>query len=564
MELEINTNGNKGQKGYTAKRQSSDFIEFIRRRLIVAKELLSQDGTIMVRQGYNFSHCIKLVLDEVFGKSNFVNEIVVNRGKQRLGGSKKYSTATDTLFFYSASENYTFNPFKRLRYLGEAKGTNMLMKGDRKPPQRTFFDPEGKEVVLLPPANSHWKFIQPKIDELYLKGVMYLAKSQKGLNSGIRKIEKNGTLTPVDYVPSFEFDEDKTIDANWTDISGYDTTTGYPTENSESLLERVIRTATNENDLVLDFFGGSGTTAAVAEKLRRKWIICDIGKFSFYTMQRRLLQIENSRNLVEKNKKYAKQARTFITINTGLYDLEKLNSLSQEKYTKFVLDLFEVEPKRIKINGVSFNGERKDGYNVLVWNFWQNTRAQVDETFLEDLHRVVGGRIGARAYIIAPANAVAFVGDYHEIDDVKYYFLKIPYQIIRELHREQFAMFRQPKSKNNVNDLDDAVGFHFMRQPDVESRYENGNLHISRFFASFRDKDKDEQNFKNFEALSMLVLDETYNDKEFVMTSFYFADELKRDESDEIVVPLKNYGAKAVVVYVDIYGNEFKQEIKTN
>lgn len=117
---------------------------------------------------------------------------------------------------------------------------------------------------------------------------------------------------------------------------------------------------------------------------------------------------------------------------------------------------------------------------------------------------------------------------------------------------------------NNVNDLDDAVGFHFMRQPDVESHYKNGNLHISRFFASFRDEDKNAQNFENFEALSMLVLDENYNDKEFVMTSFYFADELKRDESGEIIVPLKNYGSKALIAYVDIYGNEFKQEIKTN
>ena len=277
--------GNRGQKGYTAKSKGAEFVEFIRRRIIVAKEILDDDGLIMVRQGYNFGHYIKIVLDEVFGKSNFINEILVNRGKQRLGGTKKYSTATDTVYIYSKTDSYQFFGFKRARYKGEAKGTNMLMKGERNPPERVFLDPEGKKVTLLPPPNTHWKFIQPKIDVMYQKGVMYLAKSQKGLNSGIVKVEKNGKKIPVDYVPSFRFDDDKTIDANWTDISGYDQLTGYPTENSEPLLERIIKTATKEGDIVLDFFGGSGTTAAVAEKLNRKWITCDIGKLAFYTMQ---------------------------------------------------------------------------------------------------------------------------------------------------------------------------------------------------------------------------------------------------------------------------------------
>lgn len=268
--------GSRRQTAYEARRNSSDFVEFMRRRIIMARELLASDGAIMVRQGYNFGHYIKVVLDEVFSKTNFINEIIVNRGKQRLGGTRKYSTATDTIYFYSKTENYQFFSFKRQRYTHEAKGTNMLMKGDRNPPERIFLDPEGNKVTLLPPSNSHWKFIQPKINELYRKSAMYLAKSQKGLDSGILKVNNDGSLTPVDYVPSFKFDDDKTIDSNWTDISGYDQTTEYPTENSEDLLERVIRTATKEDDLVLDFFGGSGTTVAVAEKLGRRWITIEM------------------------------------------------------------------------------------------------------------------------------------------------------------------------------------------------------------------------------------------------------------------------------------------------
>ena len=143
---------------------------------------------------------------------------------------------------------------------------------------------------------------------------------------------------------------------------------------------------------------------------------------------------------------------------------------------------------------------------------------------------------------------------------MRYYFLKIPYQIINELHREPFARARQPRSKTRINDLDNAVGFHFMRQPDVECKFENGKLIISKFKARERNG---KQEFENFEALAMLVVDSDYNGKDFTMTDFYFADDLKSNENDEIVVPLKTYGEKIVLAFVDLFGNEFTQEIKT-
>lgn len=552
--------GNKGQRGYSAKTKGTEFVEFIRRRIIVARELLADDGVIMVRQGYNFGHYIKIVLDEVFGKTNFVNEILVNRGKQRLGGTRKYSTATDTIYFYSKTEEYQFFGFKRQRYAGEAKGTNMLMKGDRNPPERIFLDPDGNKVTLLPPPNSHWKFVQHKIDAMYAKGVIYLAKSQKGLNSGIVKIEKNGKKTPVDYVPSFKFDDDKTVDANWTDISGYDQVTGYPTENSEPLLERVIKTATKENDIVLDFFGGSGTTAAVAEKLNRRWITCDIGKYSIYTMQKRLLTIEESKDLSDTKKKYGKRARTFVTINTGIYDLKKMQELNQDKYIEFVLQLFEVTPMPKTIKGIKLHGERKDGYSVLVWDYWNHKDSAVDIFFLEQLHQNIGKRISKRLYIIAPANAVQFISDFHEIDDVRYYFLKIPYQIIRELHPKSFAKFRQPSSKSKINDLDNAIGFHFMLQPEVQSEFKSGKLVIKKFLSNFREEETDKQ-LPNFESLSMVIIDEKFNGKDFMMSQCLFKEDIE-DKNGTLQIPLGKTGKEICVIYIDLYGNEFKETIK--
>lgn len=579
--------GNRGQKGYTAKSKGAEFVEFIRRRIIVAKEILDDDGLIMIRQGYNFGHYIKVVLDEVFGKSNFINEILVNRGKQRLGGTKKYSTATDTVYIYSKTDSYQFFGFKRARYKGEAKGTNMLMKGDRNPPERVFIDPDGKKVTLLPPPNSHWKFIQSKIDVMYQKGVMYLAKSQKGLNSGILKVEKNGKKIPVDYVPSFRFDDDKTIDANWTDISGYDQITGYPTENSEPLLERIIKTATKESDIVLDFFGGSGTTAAVAEKLNRKWITCDIGKLSFYTMQKRMLNIESSKSIEKPSELYGKSSKSFISINTGHYDLAKIFDLKQKEYSDFVMKLFEVEPKKKTISGIIIDGEKKDGYNVIVWQYWKFKNSSVDEEFLHNLHCHIGNKAGKRVYIIAPASYVDFISDYYEIDKVRYYFLKVPYHIIRELHKVQFKKFRQPQSKSNVNNLEDAIGFHFIRQPEVKSeiKEKSGEYHISinKFQSDFSEEETN-RDMANFESLAMILIDKDFDGETFDMDTYYFAEDLlpkKKKKTDEeestekikeglkhlnqIALPpilKKECGKKLMLVYVDIYGNEFKEEFK--
>ena len=521
-------------------------------------------------------------MDEVFGKANLINEILVNRGKQRLGGSKKYSTATDSLYFFSKNTNYYFDPYKRERYANEAKGTNLLMKGERNPPQRVFLDPAGKRVTLFPPTNQHWKFIQSKIDILYQKDVMYLAKSRNGLNSGITKLGKNGKKIPVDYVPSFKFDADKTIDANWTDISGYSQDTGYPTENSEPLLERVIKTATKEGDIVLDFFGGSGTTAAVAEKLNRKWITCDIGKLSFYTVQKRLLNIDKSKSLKDKKKKYRKKAKSFITVNTGQYDLEKIFNLKKKEYTEFVTNLFEIDPIKKTIGGIKLHGERKDGYYALIWPYWDFPDASVDEDYLEQLHSNIGKKIGDRIYIIAPASYVDFITNYHPIENVRYFFLKVPYQIIKELHKVQFKKFRQPQSKKNVNDLEDAIGFHFMKQPEVKTEVKiskkDVTVQIKQFFSDFSEDDKGKE-LENFESLAMVLVDKSFNGISFDMDEYYFAEDLlpKKKKNNDVGIseelkkskfillpPIKKKecGKELMLIYVDIYGNEFKEVFK--
>jgi site-specific DNA-methyltransferase (adenine-specific)/adenine-specific DNA-methyltransferase len=219
----------------------------------------------------------------------------------------------------------------------------------------------------------------------------------------------------------------------------------------------------------MDVFAGSGTTLAVAEKLSRRWIGCDIGKLSIYTIQKRLLGIDQSKDLENPKQKYSKPSKSFAVVTSGLYDLGKIFDLQKDEYVNFVKDLFEIEEaKRKTVGGVEIDGKKRD-YLVKIFPYWEFKNTSVDEKYLRELHKNIGQKIGDRFYIIAPANNVDFISDYHQIDNVRYYFLKVPYQVIKELHKVQFKKLRQPQSKNQINDLDEAIGFHFVRQPEVKS-----------------------------------------------------------------------------------------------
>jgi len=575
--------GNKGQGAYSAKRKGADFVEFIRRRLILAREILSDDGVIVVRQGYNFGHYIKVILDEIFDKGNLINEIVVNRGKQRLGGSKRYVIAYDHLFCYSKIfNNYHFDKFTRERYKGEANRTNLIMKGQHNQRDRVFIY-EGEEIILRSPDGKHWKFSQEKISEMTKKGIIYFTKSRYGLNSGI-KIKQGEKFIPTDIVPSYIFDEKKAIDSNWTDIPGYTQDTGYPTENSELLLERVIKTFSDVGDLIMDFFCGSGTTLAVAEKLGRRWIGCDIGKLAIYTTQKRLLQIDQSKDLENIKKKYGKPAKSFAVVTSRLYDLGKVFALQKDEYIRFVKDLFEIEETNTKkIGGVEIDGKKREFY-AKIFPYWELQNASVDEEYLQELHKNIGAKIDGRFYIIAPANNVNFISDYYQIGGIRYYFLKVPYQIIKELHKVQFKKFRQPQSKSQINDLDEAIGFHFIRQPEVESEFkvlkDKVVLKIKKFESAYS-QDETGEKLKNFESLAMLLVDLNYDGEKFMMTDYYFAQDLlnhkpsdEEESEEEIKKELKKQkeitkeflrkdcGKEIMVIYVDIYGNEFREVFK--
>ena len=503
-----------GAKAYTDKKKGAEFIEYIRKRLIMIREILADDGTILVHLDWKKAHYIKVVLDEVFGESNFINEIVWHYPDNFQGNVKGFANNHNVIFWYSKSSTYTANKV----LIPLAKTT----KRDKR-----IWSSEEKKLVSARDESGNLiyeEFTEKKADDVWDIGQSSTTK-------------KN----------SSEF-----ID--------------YPTQKPEELLRRIILAASNEGDIVLDCFAGSGTVAAVAEKLNRRWILCDIGKLSHFTCQKRILEISSSKNLVKKSGKYKKPARAFMTCSLGAYDLKAALDMEFSKYKEFVSGLFNIDLKDHKIGGYSFDG-KKDGNPVVIFNYTRYEDANIDESFVADISNHIGTRLrGSRVYIVSPSTRVDFITDYEEIDDVRYYFLKIPYQIIKELHQKDFKKFRQPRSKSGVNALDESIGFSFNRTPSVESELSNSNNQVVLTISKFSSeeprsrKTAEEKELAGFDLLSAIFIDKNYNGKEFILSDSFFLDDIP-NKDDKLILAFEEetVGEKMMVIYTDIFGNDLTE-----
>lgn len=514
-----------GAKAYSDKKKGAEFVEFLRKRLIVAREILADDGSIYVHLDQKMGHYIKVLMDEIFGKFKYRNEIVWH---YRTGGSSKktWSQKHDTILFYSKTDNWIFNIQK----------------------EKAYTKSKSRKAGIID----------------YGGGMAEFFKDDFGVYNWVNARD----TWDVSYINSQSAER-----------------TGYPTQKPEELIKKIIKASSNKGDIVLDFFGGSGATMAVAEKLGRKWITCDLGKLSYFTMQKRILQIQNSKSLDVPKNNYNKKAKSFITASLGSYDLEKTFELERKEYINFVSGLFEIKPKNYKISGFEFEG-KKDDSPVIIFDYKKHKDSSVDENYLNEIHRNIGKKIGSRVYIVAPINFIDFVDDFMEIEDVRYYFLKIPYHIINELHKTPFVKARQPQSESKVNNIEESIGFHFKRPPEVKAKIITKNNEVKIIISSFKtaelqsDKTKQEKTFDSFETLSAVFIDKNYNGKSFEMDESLFADELlpKKPKKEEdltkylktlsetgIDITLKEnkVGKQIMIVFTDIFGNDFTQTFVT-
>ena len=259
------------------------YLKYMYPRLVLMKELLSEKGSFYFHIDWHIGHYVKVLLDDIFGKECFQNEIVWTYGKM-ANAQKRFMANHDTILYYRKSENFIFN--------------QQFVKLD-KPIKRL-----AREMV---------------------NGVLKNAKDENG---------------HVIYVTV----DKRQVDDNWLDIPRVMPASSefknYSTQKPEKLLERIIKTSTNENSIVADFFGGVGTTASVAEKLGRKWITSDIGKPATMIMRKRF--IDND-------------AKEFFYQSIGDYQREQMSTNFGSKFrirdlNSVVLNLYGAMPFRDEEN----------------------------------------------------------------------------------------------------------------------------------------------------------------------------------------------------------------------
>ena len=264
------------------------FLQMIYERISLMHSLLSSDGAICVHCDWRLNSKIRMILDEIFGEQNFNGEIIWKKdavGKGAKRRARHFPKTFENILAYNKSAHGTYNSL-----LGEITEKQLV--------QFRFTNEEGRKFKLSPLGD----YSKQSIERMASEGLIYTSK--------------NGGQYKKYFLDEYTIQ----LDSIWTDIPGFGQATqskellGYPTQKPERMLERIIEAKTNPDDIVCDFFVGSGTTAVAAEKLGRKWIASDLGKFSIHTSRKRLLEVQ--RQLKAEDKAY----RAFEILNLGKYE----------------------------------------------------------------------------------------------------------------------------------------------------------------------------------------------------------------------------------------------------
>lgn len=319
---------------------ADSWIAMMYERLSLMRDLLADDGSIYVHCDWRVTSYIRLTLDELFGQESFVNEIIWQGAiGDTSDKNKKFIKSHDNILFY---RRYKKNVIWNDSFQEYGENSSKIYK---------FEDKNGK-YQLGPcdnPGGGGYIYSLGMGEKTPSRG--YSMPKETAL----KWIEQEILVVQKDKVPLRKWymnENGVRCKDVWTDI-GKERGLVYATQKPEKLLGRIIKASSNENDIVVDFFCGSGTTLAVAEKLNRKWIGSDLGKFSIHTTRKRLVGVQ--RELAKENKTY----RAFEVLNIGKYERQfyvgvnpVLQKEEQEKqlqkksadYTALILNAYKAEP----------------------------------------------------------------------------------------------------------------------------------------------------------------------------------------------------------------------------
>lgn len=250
---------------YTDTLLGEEFIEFLRERLIIARELLSERGSIYLHIDYKIGHYVKIIMDEIFGAENFRNDITRIKCNPKNFSRKAYGNIKDLILFYSKSKNPIWNePYQAFSEDDKARLYKKIDSNGRFYTTVPLHAPgETKDGVtggmfkgMLPPKGRHWRTAPAELEKLNEQGLI--------------EWSKNGVPRRKIYADE---QKGKKVQDIW-DFKDYQYPV-YPTEKNLDLLKLIVNTSSNPESIVMDFFCGSGTTLVAAQELGRKWIGID-------------------------------------------------------------------------------------------------------------------------------------------------------------------------------------------------------------------------------------------------------------------------------------------------
>lgn len=357
------------EKQYTDIWSNDDYLQFMYERLILLRELLSETGSIYIHCDYHQNHYLRCVLDEVFGRENFLNEIVWKRAETVKGnsgqGSKYFGENTDTIFLYRRGGDHRFTPqFKPYtqeyidafyKYFETETNRQYRLISMTAPGG----DGKGNPFYEVMGVSRHWRYSKERMNDLISKELVVQTKPG---NVPQRKLYLDqGQGVPLQNL--------------WDDISGLAAVdgerTGYPTQKPEALLERIIKVSTDVDQLIFDCFMGSGTTQAVAMRLGRRFIGADINLGAIQTTVKRLIGVADDL----RQKALGREGKHYTGLevhNVNNYDVFRNPIQAKE----LLIEALEVQ--KLEFSTV-FDGE-KDGRMVKIMPVNRiTTRADLNE-----------------------------------------------------------------------------------------------------------------------------------------------------------------------------------------
>jgi adenine-specific DNA-methyltransferase len=377
---------------------TDSYLAMMYERLKLMRDLLAENGSIYVHCDWRVNSHLRLVLDEIFGGANFRNEVIWKRTGAR-SGTVAFNIIHDSLLFYAKtgnaawntqytpySEDYVENFFRNAdpdgrRYQAVSLMAPEIRQGSSGQPWRGvnptsrgrhWAIPKYIRYILSDPETQD---IQKALDELNAKGRIIWPEKE----GGVPRFKQ--------YMDEFAGVELQSI---WSDIPPVSAQAkerlDYDTQKPEPLLERILKTSSNEGDLVADFFCGSGTTLAVAEKLGRKWMGADLGRFAIHTTRKRLIAVQ--RQLRDAGRPY----RSFEILNLGKYERQWFVGINP--------NLPEEERRRQAI-------QKEEHYVMLILSAYKAERVWQVPPF--------HGRKGATLVVVGPIDAPVTLAQVNEV-----------------------------------------------------------------------------------------------------------------------------------------------------